>query len=37
MERERAHFDSTIEERRKKEKEFGKFIKNYKKDMKNNK
>lgn len=37
MEREKAHFESTIEERRKKEKEFGKVIKNYKKDMKKNK
>jgi len=37
MEREKAHFESTIEERRKKDKEFGKVIKNYKKDMKKNK
>jgi ribosome biogenesis GTPase len=36
MEREKAHFESTIEERRKKDKEFGKVIKNYKKDMKKN-
>ena len=37
MERENAHFESTIEEKRKKDKEFGKVIKNYKKDMKKNK
>jgi len=37
MEREKAHFESTIEERRKKDKEFGKVMKNYKKDMKKNK
>ncbi|GAB1415709.1 hypothetical protein MASR2M117_11150 [Paludibacter sp.] len=37
MEREKAHFESTIEERRKKDKEFGKMIKNYKKDTKDNK
>ncbi len=37
MEREKAHFESTIEERRKKDREFGKMIKNYKKDMKKNK
>jgi ribosome biogenesis GTPase / thiamine phosphate phosphatase len=37
MEREKPHFESTIEEKRKKDKEFGKFIKNYKKDIKNNK
>lgn len=36
MVREKAHFESTIEERRKKDKEFGKVIKNYKKDMKKN-
>jgi ribosome biogenesis GTPase / thiamine phosphate phosphatase len=34
--REKAHFESTIEERRKKDKEFGKVIKNYKKDIKKN-
>lgn len=33
MEREKAHFESTVAERRKKDKEFGKFIKNYKKDV----
>jgi ribosome biogenesis GTPase len=37
MERENAHFESTIEEKRKKDKEFGKVIKNYKKEMKKNK
>jgi ribosome biogenesis GTPase len=37
MEKEKAHFESTIAERRKKEKEFGKIMKNYKKDMKKNK
>ncbi len=37
MEREKAHFESTAEERRKKDKEFGKMMKNYKKDMKRNK
>ena len=33
MEREKAHFESTIEEKRKKDKEFGKMVKNYKKDI----
>lgn len=37
LEREKAHFESTVSERRKKEKAFGKFMKNYKKDMKKNK
>lgn len=37
MEREKAHFESTVEDRRKKEKEFGKIMKNYKKDLKKNK
>ena len=37
MEREKAHFESTVAERRKKDKAFGKFLKNYKKDMKKNK
>ncbi len=37
MEREKVHFESTIEEKRIKDKEFGKFLKNYKKDMKKNK
>ena len=30
-------FQSTIAERRKRDKDFGKMVKNYKKDMKNNK
>jgi ribosome biogenesis GTPase / thiamine phosphate phosphatase len=34
MEKEKVHFESTVEERRKKDKEFGKFLKNYKKEMK---
>lgn len=34
MEREKAHFESTVEERRKKDKSFGKMMKNYKKNMK---
>ncbi len=33
MEREKAHFESSVEEKRKKDKEFGKMIKNYKKNM----
>jgi len=37
MEREKAHFESTAEEKRKKDKDFGKIMKNYKKDMKKNK
>lgn len=37
MERERAHFESTVAERRKKDKQFGKMIKNYKKDISKNK
>ncbi|NTW45351.1 MAG: ribosome small subunit-dependent GTPase A, partial [Anaerolineaceae bacterium] len=37
LEREKAHFEATVSERRKKEKEFGKIMKNYKKDMKKNK
>jgi ribosome biogenesis GTPase len=37
MEREKAHFESTIEERRRKDKEFGKIMKNYKKGMNKNK
>ncbi len=37
MERERAHFESTIVERRKKDKELGKIIKNYNKDRNKNK
>jgi len=37
MEREKAHFESSVIEKRKKEKHFGKMMKNYKKDMKKNK
>ncbi|MCX6230108.1 MAG: ribosome small subunit-dependent GTPase A [Bacteroidetes bacterium] len=37
MEREKAHFESTIADRRKKDKEFGKMMKNYKKDLSKNK
>ncbi|MBN1415466.1 MAG: ribosome small subunit-dependent GTPase A [Bacteroidales bacterium] len=37
MEKEKAFFESTVVERRKKDKEFGKMIKNYKKDMNKNK
>lgn len=36
MEREKAHFEATAAEKRKKEKEFGKIMKNYKKDMRRN-
>lgn len=36
MEREKAHFEATIVEKRKREKEFGKIMKNYKKDMRRN-
>jgi len=36
MEKEKEYFESTVVERRKKEKEFGKIIKNYKKDIKKN-
>jgi len=36
MEREKEHFASTLEERRKKDKDFGKMLKNYKKDLKRN-
>lgn len=32
MEKERAYFESTVAERRKKDKDFGKMLKNYKKD-----
>jgi ribosome biogenesis GTPase / thiamine phosphate phosphatase len=32
MEKEKAHFESTVSERRKKDREFGKILKNYKKD-----
>jgi len=34
MEREKVHFESTIEEKRKKDKDFGKMIKNHKKKKK---
>lgn len=37
MRKEKAHFESTVAEKRKKEKEFGKIIKNYKQTMKRNK
>jgi len=37
LEREKAHYESTLEERRKRERGFGKMIKNYKKDMNKNK
>ncbi len=33
MEREKAHFESTLAERRKRDKKFGKIMKNFKKDM----
>ena len=36
MEREKAHFESTVAEKRKREKKIGKIMKNYKKDMKKN-
>jgi ribosome biogenesis GTPase len=36
LEREKMYFESTVAERRKKDKEFGKMLKNYKKDMKKN-
>ena len=37
MEKEKMHFESTLEEKRKKDKEFGKLIKSIKKDRKRNK
>ncbi len=37
MEKEKAHFESSVTEKRKKEKEFGKMVKNYKKEKKRNK
>jgi ribosome biogenesis GTPase len=37
MEKEKTHFESTVAERRIKDKEFGKFLKNYKKDINKNK
>lgn len=36
MEREKAFFESSVVERRKKDKDFGKMLKNYKKDMNKN-
>jgi ribosome biogenesis GTPase len=36
MDRERAHYESSAADRRKKEKDFGKIMKNYKKEMKKN-
>ncbi len=36
MEREKAHFEATTAERRKKDKNFGKMLRNFKKDMKKN-
>ncbi len=33
MEREKAHFEATVAERRKKDKQFGKIMKNYKRDI----
>ncbi len=36
LKREKDHFESTLAERKKKEKEFGKIVKNYKKTMKRN-
>ena len=37
MEREKSHFESSLAERRKKDKQFGKMFKNYKKEMKGRK
>lgn len=37
MEREKSHFEATIAEKRKKDKEFGKIIRNYKKERNKNK
>jgi ribosome biogenesis GTPase / thiamine phosphate phosphatase len=36
MEKEKTHFESSVVEKRKKDKDFGKMVKNYKKDMSNN-
>jgi ribosome biogenesis GTPase len=36
MQREKAYFESTLAERRKRDKQFGKIMKNFKKDMKKN-
>ena len=35
MDREKAHYESSVAERHKRDKEFGKIMKNYKKEMKN--
>lgn len=37
MEREKAHFETSLADRRKRDKAFGKIMKNYKKDIKRNK
>lgn len=37
LEREKAHFEATLAQKREKDKEMGKIMKNYKKDMKKNK
>lgn len=37
LEKEKAHFESSVAERRKKDKEFGKMVKNYKKEIKGKK
>ncbi len=37
IEKEKAHYESTVIEKRKKDKAFGKMVKNYKKDMNKNK
>ena len=37
MEKEKAHFEATVEEKRTRDKQFGKMMKNYKKDMNKNK
>ena len=37
IEKEKAHYESTVLEKRKKDKAFGKMVKNYKKDMRKNK
>ena len=37
MEREKSHFESSVYERRKKDRDFGKILKNYQKDMSKNK
>jgi ribosome biogenesis GTPase / thiamine phosphate phosphatase len=36
MEREKAHFESTVAEKKAKDKKLGKIVKNYKKDMEKN-